>query len=51
MLDSKCCVVDFRADRDHLNRYCNSGKIRTEATKSNSITFRERFDVTEILLG
>ena len=47
----KCCVVDFRADRDHLNQYCNFGKIRTEAAKSNSITFRERFDVTEILKG
>ena len=47
----KCCVVDFRVDRDHLNQYCNFGKIRTGAAKSNSTVLREKFDVMEILKG
>lgn len=51
MTKRKCCVVDIRVDRDNQNRYCNIGKISTEAVKSNSITFRERFDVKEILKG
>ncbi len=51
MSNRKCCVVDFRDDRDHLNQYCNFEKIKTEAAKINSINFRERFDVMEILKG
>ena len=45
----KCCVVDFSVGLDLQNQYCNFGKIRTEAAKSNSTVLREKFDVMGIL--
>lgn len=51
MSNRKCCVVDFRVDSDRLDQFSNFGKIRTQAAKSNSVTFRERFDVMKILKG
>ena len=51
MSNRKCCVVDFRVDSDRLDQFSNFGKIRTQAAKSNSVTFRERLDVMKILKG
>ena len=39
----RCFVVNFSAGLDLQNQYCNFGKIRTQAVKSNSTILREKF--------